>query len=132
MRAASTASPGEAKAGSSRLRSWTTRAARASRSEADWGASSSSARHSATPSVESLGVLHAPQLAAQRVLLAVLQPRRVELAHLKAEQVLPLSPVSLRRAQPVGLLLAARYLACSAPTWAHASSASAKRSSNSS
>ena len=50
------------------------------------------------PGIESLGVLQAPQLAPQRVLLALLQPGGVELAHLKAQQILALDAVPLGRA----------------------------------
>ena len=41
---------------------------------------------------------------AQLVLLAVPQARRVELTHLKAEEVLALRAVALGRAQPLDLL----------------------------
>src|SRR4030095_16761608 len=49
-------------------------------------------------------MLQLTELRPQRVLLALLQSRGVELAHLKAQKILALDTVPLGRPQPVSLL----------------------------
>src|SRR5215467_16356870 len=60
-------------------------------------------RHLGQARREPLGVLEPPPLAPQLFLLARPRPRGVELRDLQAEQVLALSPITLRRARALEL-----------------------------